>query len=78
MQANHFRRRSNFYDYVCKLSHFPEFTRANVRPNILFEITYNHVKKRTYETYNADKKVTRQSEKKKKNIIYYGTIASGN
>jgi nucleoside phosphorylase len=78
MQANHLRRRSNLHDYVCKLSHFPEFTRASAGPDILFEATYNHVGGRTCETCSADKRVTRQSEEREEIIIHYGTIASGN
>jgi nucleoside phosphorylase len=78
MQANHLRRRSNLHDYVCKLSHFPEFTRASAGPDILFEATYNHVGGRTCESCSADKRVTRQSEEREEIIIHYGTIASGN
>jgi nucleoside phosphorylase len=78
MQANHLRRRSNLHDYVCKLSHFPEFTRASAGPDILFEATYNHVGGRTCESCSADKRVTRESEEREEIIIHYGTIASGN
>jgi nucleoside phosphorylase len=78
MQANHLRRRSNLHDYVCKLSHFPEFTRASAGPDILFEATYNHVGGRTCETCSADKSVTRQPEEREEVVVHYGTIASGN
>ena len=78
MQANHLRRRSNLHEYICKLSHFPEFTRASAGPDILFEATYNHVGGRTCETCSADKTVEREPEERGEVVIHYGTIASGN
>lgn len=78
MHANHIRRRSNLHDYICKLSHIPEFTRASAGLDILFEAPYNHVGGQTCETCSVDKSITRQPEEKEEVIVHYGTIASGN
>ncbi|KAH8799428.1 nucleoside phosphorylase domain-containing protein [Xylogone sp. PMI_703] len=78
MQAKYHRRRSNLQDYVRKLSHVPEFTRASAGPDILFEATYDHVGGRACDTCRADKSVPRQPEEREEVVVHYGTIASGN
>ena len=78
LQANHLRSKSNLSVYLSTVSHLPNFAYDNIRPDILFKSTYNHVEGPACDRCSKDKLVQRNSRGSQEIVIHYGTIASGN
>jgi nucleoside phosphorylase len=78
LQTNHLRRKRHFLSHLSCFEGIPEFAYENAGPDTLFRPDYNHVGGPTCDQCSTDCVVTRSPRFGGRNMIHYGTIASGN
>ncbi|PVH94219.1 TPR repeat protein [Periconia macrospinosa] len=78
VRANEMRGRSKVREYIARLDHISGFQRSEAGPDVLFEATYDHERGQTCDACLTDRHKARPPRSNKKEVVHYGTIASGN
>jgi nucleoside phosphorylase len=79
VRANDLCGRSQLSTYTSKLERIATFQRVKARPDILFEVAYDHNEGQTCNQCSVDRQEARQPRESERDVVvHYGTIASGN